>query len=372
MGNLSSFVRPVRTLATFASLIPVVSALGQTSITSVSTSVVDTSNPANRGPLIGYSNAPIPGTSTYNIAYNGLETRVNSFVAGANVYVPDNVNVGVAYVRRNTSAPSPQDFLNQNQSTAWNQVVSGDPNTANHTVQGQYLNSMDALFTSRNIRSGTENLFINQGNLNNTSSNVERVDYVFPTSFLADPLLGFSIFERGRGSDSPGNGSNGGFKITAILAVNGSGVPTVFGPTVLHVTDNSYNNGNNGVGSPSFSYDVFSGNPDLDDVSNVAIGPQGIAGVLVKSTDLVPDGTSIIGYAVFGEDVTGVGADLLDWNNNTFYPQNSPLDNDMDMVASGAVIYETTDVPEASTTAAMVAVGAMAGGAFLRRRLGRK
>jgi len=355
-----------------AGLLPALAALGQTPITSVLTTDVDTSNPASRGPLIGFSNAPVPGTSTYNVAYNGIETRVSSFVAGGDVYVPDIGNLGVAYVRRNTATPSPLTFLNQNQSTAWNQVVSGDPNTSAHTVQGQYLNTMDALFTSRNIRSGTENLFINQGDANNTSSNVERVDYVFDSSFLADSLTGFSVFERGRGADSPFNGSNGGFKIAAILSVDAFNVPTAFGSTVLHITDNSYNNLNNGIGSPSFSYDVFSGNPDLDELSNVAIGPQGLAGVVIKATDLVSDGTPIIGYAIFGEDVSGTGVDLVDWDNAAFYPQNSPLSNDMDMVAAGAVRYTTTEVPEASTTAAMVAVGAMVGGAMLRRRMARK
>lgn len=355
-----------------AGLVPALVAFGQTSITSVSTVDVDTSNSTVRGPLTGFSNAPTPGTSTYNVTYNGMETRVSSFVAGGDVYVPDIGNIGFAYVRRNTSTPVPASFLNQDQSTAWNQVVTGDPNTAAHTVQGQYLNSMDALFTSRNLRSGTENLFINQGDANNTSSNVERVDYVFGSSFLADSLTGFSIFERGRGADTPFNGGNGGFKVAAILGVDAFGVPTAFGSTVLHITDNSYNNGNNGVGSPSFNYDVFSGNPDLDALSNVAIGPQGIAGVLIKATDLVPDGTPIIGYAVFGEDVTGTGADLLDWDNPTYYPQTSPLANDVDLVASGAVRYTTTEVPEASTTAAMVALGAMVGGAFLRRRMSGK
>lgn len=371
MGNRHQTALPRSVGLIAAGLIPALAVLGQTSITSVVTTDVATSSTVRNG-LLGFSNAPFPGASTYDITYNGLETRVTSFVAGGDLYVPDVVNVGVAYVRRNSAVPNPGAFLNQDQTTAWNQVVTGNANTPAHTVQGQYLNTMDALFTSRNIRSGTENLFVNQGDPDNTSSNVERVDYVFGSSFLADSLTGFSVFERGRGADTPFNGSNGGFKVAAILEVDALGVPTSFGSTVLHITDNSYNNGSDGVGSPSFSYDVFSGNPDLDAVSNVAIGPQGLAGVLIKATDLVPEGTPIIGYAIFGEDVTGSGASLLDWDDTDFYPQNSTTANDMDMVASGAVRYTTTEVPEASTTAAMVALGAMVGGSLLRRRMARK
>jgi hypothetical protein len=84
----------------------------------------------------------------------------------------------------------------------------------------------------------------------------------------------------------------------------------------------SYNNGNNGVGSPSFACDVLSGNPDWDALSNVAIDRQGLAGVLTKATDLVSGNALSIRYDVSGEDVSGSGASLVDCNNPSFYPQS--------------------------------------------------
>lgn len=366
MGNVVLSVRAPRWAAVVAGLMPL-AGFAQTPITFIDTGTAVASAPVARGPLVGYSNAVIPGTSTYGVTYDGIELRRDFVVAGADVWAPDTLNLGTAYVRRSSATPG--EYLNQNQTTAWNALLEGNNASANHVVSGQYLNNMDQLFTSRNLLSGTENLFVNQGDANNTSSNVERVDYLFGSQFAATSDIAFSVLERGLGVG--GTGANGGFKVAAILSVDGLGVPNAFGSTVIHVTDNSYNNGGVGAGLSTFRYDVFSGNT-LDDIANVDIGPQTIAGVIIRATELVPANTPIIGYAVFGEDVTGTGANLVNWDNPTYYPQSSTTANDVDLVASGAVIFRTTEVPEASTTAAMVALGAMVGGAFLRRRMGGK
>lgn len=362
MTKTFSFLAPAYVAAITGLILPLASR-AQTPITFIDTDPVNTGGALSRGPLTGFSNAPIPGTSTYAVNYDGIEVRRDFVVSGGDLWAPDTVNLGVAYVRRNTATAA--QYQNEPKTTAWNAIISGDANASAHVVSGNYLNTMDALFTSRNLLSGTENLFVNYGDANNTSSNVERVDYLFGSSFLANSDTAFSVLERGRGVG--GNGANGGFKVAAVLSVDSFGVPNAFGNTVIHVTDDSYNNGGVGAGLPTFRYDVFSGT-NLDDIANVDIGPQTIAGVIIRATDLVAPGTPIFGYAVFGEDVSGTGADLVNWDNPTFYPQNSTTANDVDLVASGAVIFRTTEVPEASTTAALVVVGAMVGGAFLRRR----
>lgn len=198
---------------------------------------------------------------------------------------------------------------NPNQSAAWNAVdqISGSA----HTVSGRYLNTTDALFTSRNILSGTENLFVNQTDtIHNVASNVERMDFLFNSSFAASGNSAFSVFERGHGPGTTGNGVNGGFRIAAITAVDIAGVPTAFSDSIL-IADDSYNNGGVGVNMTSRNYDVF-------------------------------------GYAVMGEDAPQEASRLVNWKNScTCWTTRSGMSNDMDMVASGATLY--TVIPEPSS-----------------------
>ena len=109
----------------------------------------------------------------------------------------------------------------------------------------------------------------------------------------------------------------------------------------------------------------------MDAVGNVDIGPQGISGVLIEAQELAALNQIIYGYSILPEDVN-LSGNLLDWTDNSVYPQNSGTSVDIDLVAGGAARYTNTEVPEASTTAAMVALGAMVGGSLLRRRMARR
>lgn len=326
-------------------------------VTSINTSDVTASSAQVRNGLTEFS-----GSNTYNVTYNGIERRLTSFVTGSQNWSPLRTD-GVVRVRRNTASGANQSFplLNPNQTAAWNRVLStSGTGTVNHTVSGAYRNTMETLFQSNNIFSGTENLFVNDDSANpgnpNVVTNIERMDFIFPTSVQASPNVGFAVFERGLGTG--GGGSNGTFRIAAITSVNGSGDPTGFSSTVLRVTPADYNNGGVGVGALGqaglnvVNYDVTrfatAAGPELDFMNNPNIGPQGIAGALIRTNLLVPTGTAIFGYAVFGDDVTATGNQLLDVTNTSFFPIRSPFSNDMDMVATGAVIYA---VPEPTTWA---------------------
>ena len=321
--------------------------------------------------------------NTYNVTYNGIERRLTSFVANSVAWNPLRSD-GVVRVRRSNASGANQSFpqLNPNQAAAWNRAVStSGSNPSLHTVSGVYRNTMETLFQSNNIFSGTENLFVNTdvGNTGNPNvvTNIERMDFLFPTSVNASPTIGFAVFERGLGTG--GGGTNGTFRIAAITAINGSGDPTAFGSTVLRVQPANYNNGGVGVGTLGqaglnvINYDVTrfrtDGGPELDHMNNPNIGPQGIAGVLIPTSALVTAGTPVFGYAVFGDDVTATGNLLLDVNGvdgggNRYFPIQSPFSNDMDMVATGAVIYS---VPE-PTTWAMVVLSTALGCYLLYRR----
>ena len=371
MGNRHQTARLRSAGLIAAGLIPALAAVGQSTITGVTTFDFDTFNPTTRTGLPGFSN--VGAGTPYDVSYNGIERKITSISTATSTYTPS--GSGLAYMRRSGAAETFPD-VNPNQTSAWNALLSGNNNTTAHTVSGQYINTMEALFTGQNLLSGTENLFVNSGNADNVSGNIERVDYVFPGGFSVSPFEAFSIFERGRGLGNLfSGGANGGFKVVAITGIDGFNVPTSFGSTIISVGDDSYSNGGNGIGMTPFKYDVFryaaAGGPELDAVGNVDIGPQGISGVLIEAQELAALNQIIYGYSILPEDVN-LSGNLLDWTDNSVYPQNSGTSVDIDLVAGGAARYTETEVPEASTTAAMVALGAMVGGSLLRRRMARK
>ncbi len=357
MGNVLNRARILAALP----LLPA-AVFAQSTVTGVTTVNIDSGNPALRTGLPGYSN--VGSGAPYDISYNGFELKVTSVTTATATYTPS--GSGQAYMRRSGAAESFPD-VNPNQTSAWNALLAGNNNTTAHTVSGQYINTMDALFTGQNLLTGTENLFVNSGDANNVSGNIERVDYIFAGGFSVTAADAFAVFERGGGPG--GTGANGGFYVAAITGLSGT-IPTAFGPLVS-VIDNSYNNGGNGIGLTPFRYDVFrydvAGGPELDAVGNVDIGPQGISAVLFDATDLAPLSSTIYGYAIFPEDVNLAG-DLTQWTDNSVYPQNSTTAVDVDLVAGGASRFTETEVPEASTTAALVSVGLLAGGTVVRRR----
>jgi len=330
----SRFVFPFITLAVLTSLCG--QAQAQTSITSVNIIDLVVTDPLLRNGVSGTG-------GPFTVTYNGIERRIDSFIAAGDIYAP--TVVGQAVARRNNAASTfPQ--TNPSQTAAWNAAISVSGTT--HTVSGRYLNTMDALFTSRNILSGTENLFVNQSaNVGDVVNNVERMDFLFSLGFQASSTTGFAVFERGRGPGSQTSGANGGFKIAAVTGIDSNGVPTAFSDAIL-VGEDSYNNGGVGTGLASQRYDVFrystATGPELDTMNNSNIGPQGVAGVFVKTTDLVSAGTTIFGYAVLGEDGPTNGGQIVNWLNTTNWLTNSGFSNDVDMVATGAVVY--TLVPE--------------------------
>ncbi len=343
------------------------------SITTLTTSLVDLADQTRTGIQ---SSTALGG---YSVTYNGSEQRINAMTAASGTYIP--ALTGVVYVRRNNGSGSPPlptpafPNTNANVTTAWNSFVSSSnspatapSNGSTRVVNGVYHETMDALFTSKNLYTGTENLFVNTSSVENVSSNIERMDFVFASGANVAPEQSFAVFERGGNS-----GTRGGFKVALITGINQFGVPTSFADKIIEVGDDSYGTANL---TGTFNYDVYRNGTGtggatpttgLDWGNNPAIGPQGIAGALIQTTSFASVGTLFYGYTVFGQDVTAAnGAQLLDWNNNTFFPQNSPFSNDMDMVATGAVLL----IPEPSTALLILAGGLGVSLAGRRRRAG--
>jgi hypothetical protein len=315
-------------------------------ITAVTTSSVNTGVTTSRNTVVDSA------SNNYTINYDGIELQVLTVTVGGQTYT--RWGGGVVIARRNSAT---EDFsqTNANQTVAYNAVNStSGTGGRTHSVSGRYLNTMELLYQSNNLRSGTENLFVNTDPTpGNTVSNVERMDYIFSSFITADDSRGFSVFERGGG----GSGTNGGFRIAAITGFSG-GLPTFDGSAIIAVADGAYSNGGAGIGISSYNYDVFryanAGGPpqELDFINNVNIGPQHVAGAFFRTTQFVSAGTTVYGYAIFGEDETSLtAAQLADIANfNTL----SPFTNDMDLVASGVGFYA---VPEPSTIALLGLVG---------------
>ncbi len=322
-------------------------------------------------------NAVSSGAATdITVNYNGVEMRIDTLtVTGGAVYTP--VLGGQAFARRNTATagfPAP----NTNQTTAWNTTVPGtesDPSTSpttgsTRTVNGVYHNNMEDLFTSHNLHTGTENLFVNVAGTGDVVSNVERMDFIFSGGVTVTEDIGFAIFERG---GPPGAGGSGGFQVALITEINLSSptfVPTAFADTIIRVGPGGLlADPANRPLTPAARYDVYryatEGGPELDYLHNANIAAQVIYGAVFSPFDFGVTTGTIYGYAVFGLDVNapGLGYDPnFDYVNWLLYPTNSPIGNDMDMVATGATVFST--VPEPTT----LGLTALALGALLARR----
>lgn len=323
----------------------------------------------------------------FNVTYDGLERRIATLTAGSDTYVP--TLSGQAFARRNTAASSPP-LLNGGFSAQFNMLPAGPVPTlgAARTVHGVYHNTMEALFTSRNIFTGTENLFVNESDTSgNVVANVERMDFIFSSPVTVASGQAFAVFERG---GVGGRGGNGAFRIAAITALDANGEPSEYSSIIISVAQNSYSNSNLGaVGGPDRNYDVYrnpvlAGPPvslggELDFLNNAGIGPQGISGIVFPTTAFVSVAATVYGYSVMGADVTAVSGtdpalrrtDLINWNDSVVYPTNTPFgtvgNNDMDMVASGVTLFV---IPEPSAYATLAGVLALALALRARRRAG--
>lgn len=295
-------------------------------VTSVATSLVDVT--------------AINTTRTFaggNATYSGVETRIDTLTTASSTYVP--IPIAAAATTRRSGAAN-------NNTTIWNHNNLGAGGTGARTVEGAYSSSMETVFSNNNLRSGTENLFVNSSaNVNDSLNNVERMDFVFASAFNPTADLAFSVFERGLGGTA--GGANGGFRIAAITGVDTATGLHTYAPTIVVIAAGSYSNGGAGIGLAS-RYDVYTGTVgnDLNTRFNDNIGPQGLAGVLVGLNEF---GTTsqIFGYSILPSDVTASAANIRDWTNTTYFSTNSGTVNDVDLVASGAQIYQVVPEPSA-------------------------
>jgi len=167
--------------------------------------------------------------------------------------------------------------------------------------------------------------------------------------------LAFAVFDRGPTDD------HDAFKIAAITALDSSGNPSNYGP-LISLTDGSWGTTDLIPAEQEIILRKNNASPSNPFDPSDSTG-QPIGGVLIPTGGtgaLVPAGTKIYGYSLFSGVANGVGTQLVDFTDTTFFPDanSTSTQGGLDPVGTSAVLF-TTQVPEptALTLAGVAAAG---------------
>ncbi len=278
-------------------------------------------------------NGILPSTN-YTVKYNNTgNVAIIDFTISGKTYVKFS-NFDTIIIRRVANAWIP---------TAGNkqQIYCEGPGTVDNTtyiipfpvaypvVSG--CTYMEKVMKEGYINRGSDNLFNNDSASDRTYNNIERVDFVYIAGMATSTpsAAGFLIAERG---------GNDPFKIAAIKSIDASGNPASFG-TVLSVGTASY-------GSAIMSAATYVMRKDISD--NVLrpfslVSSQNIKAIFIKFSDLgITSGQNIYGYSLMGNDVTATtSVQLLDYTNNTYFPQTTTTANGGMDLSSAPGIFHT-------------------------------
>jgi hypothetical protein len=325
-------------------------ALGQR-VTAITTSTVTTTSSSVT--IAGSGSGAYPSGTNYTLNY---AAKTEAITGGS-------TSIGSTF---STAGAIPLTFvLNRNTGNGtttsseivWSKETSRSGNTRD--LLSIAPTTEQAVLAGNNINLGTDNLFTNTGDGNGNNNNVERVDFINTTGFLASDNLVFPVFERGN------TGVHDAFKIAAITAVDISGTPTAYG-ALKTVSSTDYGDASTGFASVvqrklSSASASAALNPSADTPNSQVLG-----GVVIGSAaDLgISSGTKIFGFSLFGDDVAN-NADLV--NFNSFSTTTTTGGIDLVSANIGAVtLTPITPVPfEFSPTLGVVSVG----GFYLGSRL---
>jgi hypothetical protein len=197
-----------------------------------------------------------------------------------------------------------------------------------------------------------DNLFVNRRGGNGDVVRTERLDVIFGSGITTAANKMFGVFDRGN------THQHDRFKIAAITSIDAQGNPTGYGD-VISVQKGW---GQTSVLGSTMSNVVFRNSPGNSSLTSpAAIVPQPIGGILIPLSDLAAAGITIYGYSLFAYDVTGSGAELVDWTEYSTKTNNNY--GGLDMLGFTGLI-ELNPIPEPAALS-LVGLGALA---MLRRR----
>ncbi|MEP0968530.1 hypothetical protein [Leptolyngbya sp. SLC-A1] len=211
------------------------------------------------------------------------------------------------------------------------------------------VGGIEEAMLSNIINRGIDNVFNNVsevaagGNGQETANNIERIDYIITAPGISVPVadqgnVGFLILERG---------GNDAFKIAAITALDGNGDPAAYGP-LIDIGTGAWGASNDvQVASAVMRWDNLA-DPTLPLFRpSHLVGTQAVEGIFFPINSLVtaPDNANpIFGYSLFAVDVNGLGAQLVNFNDTTIFPTNTPGGNigGLDLIAGGFGLIRRT------------------------------
>jgi hypothetical protein len=291
------------------------------------------------------STTDLANTVTNGATFENTTTAITSFKdAAGNVYDTNTV-AGSAFIRRNTTGiNATTGVVNATNASMW--YDQGTPTTE---FSAAYASTYSSMLLGNNIYRGADNVFSNGTTV--SDGNIERMDFVFSaTGITATAATSFAIFDRGLVN------AHDAVKIAVITGWNsGTSAPTAYSGNLVSVVAANY--GTTNVVA-DFAYNLFRYN-NSDNLStwtvNTETGTQGIGGTVISMSDLgITAGTTIYGYSLMAADVTTGGsmANLVDWNNATYYATNTTTAGGIDLSAVNGVLYNRR-VPEPSTYGAI-------------------
>jgi len=308
----------------------------QVAITGITTSTNTTAGNTTEG-----------GTNPTTLTFQNDVRSLITYTAGGNTYSAGAAATNV-YIRRNTTAG------NTNRTSVWMENA-----VATNTVVGTDRDTLGSVLLDNNLFQGADNVFSN--GTGTAQGDIERVDFIWSSGFtVTNTLDGLAFFERGAA------GSHDGFQIALITSL-GSGLASPLTWTfanVARVTATNYGSNNldltNDGTVDTINYRLLrytTGDTLTAHNPGNETGSQGVGGVHISFADLgLAQNTVIYGYAIMATDVSNVAANLVNWNNTTFFPTNTAdTAGGIDFAAFGG--QRSTFVPEPSTYGAMLLLG---------------
>lgn len=334
---------PIRTtlLAALLATLAGLSAQGQLAVTNISYGTLgDNADSTHGGLTFREKFAPVSTVYSPTVGTYGFSGPVAS-----NIYTRRNTGVG-----------------NANNTTLFRQTDTGT------IAQGTYDATLEDVWKSGNLYDGIRNPFANGAGA--VSSNIERFDFYLPnyTVLTGDSLVFFDLENTGNFGD--------GFRIAAFTGWNtGTAAPTTYANTGLLVAADSFGGpivSPTGGTAGNFERTTYTNGDNLSGAASgvtALAGPLNLVGILIRLSDLgITAGTTIQGFSIMAADVAPTtAADLVNWNNATFYPTNTAAAGvgNMDFVGFGAQI--SRPIPEPSTYGLILIAGVIAF-VLLRRR----